>query len=372
MSKEKVVIIIPTYNEASVIEETVSSVFHGTAQILNKDIHVLVFDSHSTDGTAAIIERLQEQYPQLHLKNEAKKSGLGSAYMQAMRYALDVLHADIIMEFDADLSHRPEYIAPMLEKMMTHDVVVGSRYVFGGSIPKEWGFHRKLLSVLGNLVARLFLTPKYKDFTSGFRATNRELLQKSLPSQFISNQYAYKIQLLWLLHQQKARIFEHPIHFIDRQKGKSKLPANSILDSLRVLFILRFNELKRYIKMCLVGLSGLSIQFLLYNVFRHIMSPIIALQLAVSVAIINNYTLNHRFTFKVRNKGAQHFKSFGLFIGYSAIMVGIQSYLLHLGIKYLGSGFVKENLVLCSGVVLGSILNYFTYSRYIWRENTEG
>lgn len=370
MSIEKVVIIIPTYNEALVIEDTVVEVFQETAGISNMEIHVLVFDSQSTDNTQALVADLQKKYPRLHLITEPKKSGLGSAYRQAMHYALTALSADIVFEFDADRSHQPKYIAPMLEQIKSQDVVVGSRYVQGGSIPKEWGWHRKCLSVLGNYVARLILTRKYKDFTSGFRATRRQALIKALPEKFISNQYAYKIQLLWLLHKAKASIVEFPIDFIDRQKGNSKLPANSISDSLHVLFILRFHELKTYFKMCLVGLSGLGVQFLVYNVLRQISSPMVATQIAITTAIVSNFVLNNRYTFKRFFKVPRYlkFKSLSLFFAYSLLMILFQSYWLYLGIKYFGTGFLSENLCILSGMVFGSFINYVTYSRLIWRE----
>lgn len=370
MSIEKVVIIIPTYNEALVIEDTLAKVFQETSSIQNMDIHVLVFDSQSTDNTQALVLQLQKNNPKLHLQTEAKKSGLGSAYRQAMHYALTELSGDIIFEFDADCSHQPKYIAPMLERMKTNDVVVGSRYVPGGSIPKEWGWHRKCLSVLGNYVSRFILTRKYKDFTSGFRATRREVLARVLPKKFISNQYAYKIELLWLLHQAKARIDEFPIEFIDRQKGNSKLPANSIMDSLQVLFTLRFQALKIYLKMCLVGLSGVLVQFLVYNILRHDFSPIIATQIAIIMAILSNFILNNRYTFKRMFKvpRSKKIKSLSLFIGYSILMIFLQSYWLHLGINYFGTGFWSENLLIFSGMVIGSLFNYLTYSRLIWRD----
>ncbi len=370
MSIEKVVIIIPTYNEALVIEDTLRELFQATSPISHMDVHVLVFDSNSTDNTQYLVTKLQAVYKQLHLKTEPKKSGLGAAYLQAMRYALNDLSADIVIEFDADLSHQPKYIAPMLDKMKTHDVVVGSRYVRGGRIPKEWGWHRKLLSVFGNYVVRFMLTPKYKDFTSGFRATHRQALQQVLPEAFLSNQYAYKLQLLWLLHKNKSRICECPIEFIDRQKGMSKLPANSIFDSLRVVFALRFNELKGYLKMCLVGLSGVLIQCLVYNALRQSLSPITAAQCAIMAAIINNYALNNRFTFKSKRPAHryQKIKSFSLFIGYSVLMISLQSYWLHVGLKYLGSGYLKENITLVTGIIIGSLLNYLTYTRFIWRK----
>ncbi len=368
MTIEKVVLIIPTYNEAEVIQDTLAAVFDAAKHIPDADIHILVFDSASTDDTQQIVKKLAASNDKLHLQTELKKSGLGSAYAQAMRYALNEMNADIVFEFDADLSHEPKYIAPMLEKIKTCDVVVGSRYVPGGSIPGNWGWHRKLLSVLGNYVARALLTLKYKDFTSGFRATRRKALQAALPETFLSNNYAYKLQLFWHLHQNKARISEYPIDFVDREKGVSKLPANSMIDSLRVLFILRYYELKRYFKMCLVGLAGMSVQFVVYNLCRHYLMPVPSQAIAVSAAIINNFFLNNAFTFK-KNTPVSHLnkiKAMIIFVTYSAAYVCFQSYWLLLGVKLLGAGVLKENLVLATGIVFGSILNYFIYSRIVW------
>ncbi|WP_058473958.1 glycosyltransferase [Legionella quateirensis] len=369
-ANEKVVIIIPTYNEAAVIEETIKQVFESVDLIKNHDIHVLIFDSASTDNTQQIIKTLQSTYPNLHLKIEATKSGLGSAYLQAMNYALTTLNADILFEFDADLSHQPKYILGMLEMIKHCDCVVGSRYVKGGSIPKNWALHRKLFSIFGNYIARSVLTPRYKDFTSGFRATRRHMLQKVLPKKFLSNQYAYKLQLLWLLHKNKAKICEYPIEFIDREKGVSKLPKNSISDSLKVVFTLRFYELKRFLSMCLVGSMGMIIQFVVYNVLREYLTPYNASQIAVLTAIINNFILNNRFTFKSNSFAGWSFKMKRLagFIIYSLIMIYLQSHWLKLGVGYFGSGKLQENILLAVGIGLGSLLNYFTYTRHIWAE----
>lgn len=242
---EKVVIIVPTYNEALVIEETLGQIFQVAALVNDFSIHVLVFDSASSDKTQDIVRSLQTNNRCLHLQHEPRRTGLGSAYLQAMRYALEKLSADIVIEFDADLSHQPQYLIPMLSKIAHYDVVMGSRYVKEGRIPKNWHWYRKLLSSLGNKVARLMLTSAYTDFTSGFRITRRSLLMNVLPKQFLSNHYAYKLELLWLLHQHKARIYEFPIVFVDREKGESKLPANTIFDSFRVLLALRFSYKSR-------------------------------------------------------------------------------------------------------------------------------
>ncbi|VEB34115.1 glycosyltransferase [Legionella sainthelensi] len=369
-SGEKVVIIIPTYNEASVIQTTIEQVFASVQSTDNYDIHILIFDSASTDNTQEIITSLQQEYPKLHLEHEPTKSGLGSAYLQAMNYALISLNADIVFEFDADLSHQPKYILPMLDMLRTHDCVVGSRYIKGGSIPKNWQLHRKLFSVLGNYVARAILTPKYKDFTSGFRATRRQQLMKVLPKQFLTNHYAYKIQLLWLLHKNNAKICEYPISFIDRNMGYSKLPKNSIADSLRVVFTLRYYEIKRYIAMCVVGSLGVIVQFATYNILRSHFSfpPFEASRIAIAAAIINNFILNNRFTFRMKSKipRSMKIKSLIIFVLYSIFIIYLQSYWLHFGVLFLGRGPFRENIIMGLGIGLISLLNYYIYSRHVW------
>ena len=369
--KEKVVIIIPTYNEASVIGETITEIFKTVTMMTEFEVNVLIFDSASTDRTAQIVIDLQKYFPHLVLQQENKKSGLGSAYLQAMEYALSHMNADIVFEFDADLSHQPKYIPLMLETIKTCDVVVGSRYVKGGSIPKDWGWHRQLLSVFGNYVARAFLTAKYKDLTSGFRATRRHALQNILPKKFISNQYAYKLQLFWLLHKNSAKICEIPIDFIDRTKGDSKLPRNTILDSLRVVFTLRYREVKQYFKMCLVGALGMLVQFIIYNLLRIHITPFSASQIAVLAAIVNNYLLNSSFTFKsgLQIPRVEVFRRVTRFMVYSLVMIYLQSYWLKLGISYLGTGTIQENSILALGIGLSSLINYFIYSRHIWPES---
>ncbi len=241
--KKKVVLIIPTYNEEANIEKTIHTAFSACKDILDKCIHILIFDSDSQDRTATIVSQLQRQYSMLHLQVEPKKTGLGSAYRQAMQYALNVLNADFIVEFDADLSHPPAYLPEMLSLIEDYDVVFGSRYVLNGGINANWPWYRLWLSKLGNYVARFFLVWKYRDFTSGFRVTRGELLKKVLPTHFISNHYAYKIELMWLLIQNGAKILEYPFVFIDRTFGESKLPKNTIFDSLRVVFLLRLRKI---------------------------------------------------------------------------------------------------------------------------------
>ncbi len=244
----KVVIIIPTYNEACSIKQTLLDLESISTKIPSHQINILVFDSHSIDATLQIVQELQQQFNNITIATEEEKSGLGSAYAKAMKFAWETLEADLIFEFDADGSHQPQFIVPMIAAIESGaDVALGSRYVKGGKIQVGWPWYRRLLSQVGNWVARLFLTPRYKDFTSGFRATKTKFLKQALLKPLLSKNYAYKIHLLWGLHKLGAKIVEVPIIFIDREAGYSKFPKNNILESLKVVLILRLRELKKYV-----------------------------------------------------------------------------------------------------------------------------
>ena len=256
------IIIIPTYNEQESIASTVEQLEAVFTRISDFTMSIFIFDSQSTDKTVDIVKQLQGRWSNITLLSENEKSGLGSAYIQAMEYAMESLGADIVFEFDADGSHQPKHIPAMLAMIKAgNDVVVGSRYVPGGSIPSNWAWHRRWLSVGGNWIARFFLTSRYKDFTSGFRATRTRILKKINLKALLSKQYAYKIHLLWALHKSGARIAECPITFVDREKGKSKFPRNNTIESLYVVIRLRLREIKPYIKMCCCGLLGMITQY---------------------------------------------------------------------------------------------------------------
>ncbi len=241
---QKAIIIIPTYNEKENIGSILDQLHIIFRQIENYEMGVLVYDSNSPDKTRDIVKAYQKKYPRIYLQTEEKKSGLGNAYIQAMKYAYQTLNADIVFEFDADGSHQPKYLIPMMQEFTNGaDVVTGSRYVKGGSIPADWALNRKLLSVLGNIAARIILSRKIKDYTTGFRGTRTSLLKKIDLDNLKSKGYAYKIHLAWLLHLHNAKIVEFPIEFIDRQEGYSKLPKNNAIESLILIFYLRWRRI---------------------------------------------------------------------------------------------------------------------------------
>lgn len=371
---QKVIIIIPTYNEseniASVIE-SLQTVFSG---IKNCDLHILIYDSHSPDKTANIVHDYQKKYSNIILLTEEEKSGLGSAYIQAMQYAMHTLQADIIFEFDADGSHRPDYLPAMIHALTQNtDVVVGSRYVAGGSIPKDWVLHRKLLSVLGNVASRAVLSPKIKDYTSGFRGTRTTFLKKINFDKFKSKGYAYKIQLMWELFLLGARIQEIPIQFIDREKGYSKLPKNNALESLWLILYLRFLRLERYIKVCCVGAIGVVVQLFFFNLLRRTLHPVYANMISTELAIIVNFYINNFYTFKDKALTKSHslkkkLKQLFTFNFVSLGSLSLQTLIVFLGGHFFGHAALKDNLYVLIGIGLGSVLNYKIYQHVIWKK----
>lgn len=238
-----VVIIIPTYHEEGHISDTIVLLEDIISHIKMHHIDILVYDSNSTDNTIPIVKSLQKRFNNIHLGMEEKKSGLGGAYIKAMRYAIDHLHADLVFEFDADGSHQPKYIPVMIAAIENGaDVVMGSRYVKGGKIETDWAWNRRMISRAGNWVARFFLTWKFRDLTSGFRATKVSLLNKVPLEDLLSKNYAYKLHLFWELFQRTHAIVEVPITFMDRRHGASKFPKNTMWESLKVVVMLRLRK----------------------------------------------------------------------------------------------------------------------------------
>ncbi len=239
----RVTVIIPTYNESGAIDsllDEVLAVFRGAPQ---HEWHALIVDANSPDGTADIVRRKMQGNTNLHLLVEPGKRGIATAYIAGMRYCIETLHADAFVEFDGDGQHDPRDIPRLADELdRGYDHVIGSRYVPGGSVPREWALYRKLLSRLGSMYARILLELPVRDATSGLKAT-RLSVARFLPQseeQLLSRQYAYKLQFVHDLVRAGVRIREIPIAFRMREHDISKSAWYDIMESLRVTLILRF------------------------------------------------------------------------------------------------------------------------------------
>src|SRR3989338_1028815 len=243
----RVVIVLPTYNERENIGIIIPAIFKVCATTMPKlEFSVLVVDDSSPDNTAGRVIELQAAYGDIHLLS-GRKAGLGRAYVRGIKYAINVLQADIVIEMDADLSHDPadlpQLLAPILDA--TADFVIGSRYVKGGSVPEHWPFLRKLNSICGNLVARLIIgLYSVKDCTGWYRAINTHVLQAAVLDDIPVTGYAFQVSLLQRAMLVGARITEIPIAFQDRTVGISKLRLRDVREFVLKSFLLRFHSIQ--------------------------------------------------------------------------------------------------------------------------------
>lgn len=228
-NKERVLVILPTYNEAD-------NVLALTEQVLAQAelIEVLVVDDNSPDGTADLVLSASKTESRLHLLKRPGKLGLGTAYLAGFRHGLD--HGfGRIFTMDCDFSHNPRYLPTMLEAMEQYDVVVGSRYVPGGGV-ENWPWPRRLLSRFANFYARTLLRLEIRDCTAGFRGYSREVLESVDPFVIRSSGYSFLEEMAWRVTRCGFTMGEIPIIFEQRKAGSSKIESSEIY--LAALYVL--------------------------------------------------------------------------------------------------------------------------------------
>jgi len=213
-----ITIIIPTYNEAENLPKLVSALFS-----LNLDLHLLIVDDNSPDGTGEIADALSADYPdKVEVLHREGKLGLRTAYLSGIKLAL-ATDTDAVAQMDADFSHDPARLVDMAEMLKNRDVVLGSRYVPGGRVDANWPRWRKALSAFGNFYARTILGFKLRDVTTGYRLWRRETLEGMPLNRIQSNGYVFLVEMAYMAYSLGYRFGEVPIYFADRQWGKSKM-----------------------------------------------------------------------------------------------------------------------------------------------------
>jgi dolichol-phosphate mannosyltransferase len=239
----KTIVTIPTYNEVDNLPKLTSALF----ELNIEGLEILIIDDASPDGTGQMADQLALQYPdRFHIMHRAGKLGLGTAYIQGFKWAIE--HgADYIIQMDADFSHSPSYLPQMLDHIPTFDVVVGSRYVKGGSVDERWSWYRRLLSWWANSVwVRLILGTHTQDATAGFKCWQANSLQNIGLDRIHSTGYVFLVEMCYLAEKLKYRIKEIPIYFAERNMGDSKMDSGIKIEAaLRVIEIrIRYHDLK--------------------------------------------------------------------------------------------------------------------------------
>ena len=240
-------IVLPTYNEADNISVIIPKIFKQQVRIESHELHVLVVDDNSPDGSRHVVEGLMPNYPNLHLIT-GPKQGLGDAYKRGIIWAIDNINPELIFEMDADLQHDPDLISLFIT--LTHygfSLVIGSRYAPGGSTP-DFSFRRRLISRVGNWMVRFFGgIHRITDCTSGYRCIKAELIQKCDLSYLSTRGYSFQSSLLCELIRNGARVIEIPIIFPDRKIGESKLSFRDQVEFLFNIPRLRFNQYRKFV-----------------------------------------------------------------------------------------------------------------------------
>ncbi|MDO4785209.1 MAG: polyprenol monophosphomannose synthase [Propionibacteriaceae bacterium] len=224
-SLERVLVIIPTYNEAENIESITARLRAAVPRA-----HVLIADDNSPDGTGAIADRIAERDDHVHVLHRRGKEGLGAAYLAGFHWGLDRDY-QVLVEMDADGSHQPEQLPSMLEALRDADMVKGSRWVKGGSVV-NWAKSRELLSRGASIYTRAWLGLPVKDTTGGFTAFRASTLRGISLDEIASAGYCFQIDLVWRAVRAGFRVKEVPIEFMEREFGASKMSRNIITEAL--------------------------------------------------------------------------------------------------------------------------------------------
>jgi len=371
---EKVIIIMPAWNEEDnirrMIDELVDNEF---PKIKQAEMHLLVVDNYSKDKTAKIVEEASKTRKNVHVIQQGEKSGLGWAYITGMKYAIKKLNADAVIEMDADFQHPPRFVGPMVQAYLDGaGYVIGSRYIPGGSVPKEWPLFRKAISFFGNLFIRIVLTkPKLHDLTTGFRLTKvKGVLDKiALDKLMEPHRFAYKVDLLYQSVKNTKKVVEVPLQFASRKQEKSKFNTKEMISTFKVAIILGIKDKQRFIKFGTVGFLGFLVNFLFLRVFRGLgLVEILTWLFSTELAIINNYVLNNIWTFREAKIGGIG-KTISKFLQFNLTSAGalvIQSFFGPLGVKFVG---VEYDWLVLIFVVVFLVLpyNYFMYNAVIWK-----
>lgn len=392
---KKAIVVIPTYNESKNVGPVTQKLQEVFKKIKNWKMEILIVDDTSPDKTYEIVQELQKKQKNLNLVINKKKSGLGGAYLRGFKEAFGPLKADVVFEFDADLSHDPNKVPQFLKKIeQGYDMVLGSRYITGGGIPEDWGIERKFLSVVGNLIIMTVLTDfRIRDWTGGYRAITKKVYQdifKELDSERFSG-YTFQIGFLHKAVRKGYKIAEVPFKFVDRTEGESKLGGEYIRNTLIYIFKVRIEEImkSRFFKFAFVGGVGTLIQLISLTIFRTLIpqfnllfltSFLLSTLISIEIAIISNFIFNNIWTFADRKLDPKQIPS--KFLQFNIASTG--SIIIQFIVNFLGENLIglkslfklpiinfmiDTGLVFAlTGIIIGLFWNFFAYNKFIWKK----
>jgi dolichol-phosphate mannosyltransferase len=231
-------VVLPTYDERENIGPVSSAILEALPQA-----NLLIVDDNSPDGTGQLADTLAAAEPRLSVMHRPGKQGLGTAYREGFRWALDRPETRAVVQMDADFSHDPASLPRLLAPLMVDaDLVLGTRYMRGGGTV-GWPLRRRLISQAGTLFARTVLLLPYRDLTGGFKAWRRELLDQIRLREASASGYGFQIEMTWWAHRRGARIRQVPITFRERVAGRSKMSGGIVREALVMVLRLRWQAM---------------------------------------------------------------------------------------------------------------------------------
>lgn len=233
---KKTIIVIPTYNECENIEKMIYTLIE-----LYPEIHILVVDDNSPDGTGEYVKAKSKEDPRIHVLQRAGKLGLGTAYVAGFKYLLEKDY-DFAVQMDADFSHDPKEVGNLLKAIEDYDLVIGSRYIQGVNVI-NWPMSRLLLSYFASIYTRVITGMPVMDATGGFKCFRREVLESINLDKVKSNGYSFQIEMNFKTYKKKFRIKEIPIVFMDRVEGVSKMSKQIVREAVTMVWKLRFRAI---------------------------------------------------------------------------------------------------------------------------------
>jgi dolichol-phosphate mannosyltransferase len=373
---KKVVVIIPTYNERENVERMISVLEEEIfPKIKNNQMEILVVDDKSPDGTADVVRQKMKKFKNITL-SLGDKEGLGAAYKRGMKYAMEKLGVDAVIEFDADFQHDPKYIPELVEKFNEgYDYVIGSRFVKGGSYPQEWSAYRKILTKYGGLFSRIVLffpkINKVTDVSTGLKLTKVKGVLDKVDFDKVVNGFFYKTQILYQIVNQGAKIIEIPLKFKLREKGESKISSKDVLRTFLGDVKLRLTDPKilHFIRFGTVGFTGYLVNaFFLYLFAKIGFREWAAWAASTELAIITNFSLNNLWTFRSQkiSGGRKLFYKLLQFNLTSSGALLIQTTVGTLAVSIFGPQYRQ---VILPFIVLFLVMpyNYFMANVVIWK-----
>jgi dolichol-phosphate mannosyltransferase len=400
-------VVVPTHNEEGCIARLTESLLLDVFPMAHGwQLSLLVVDGHSTDRTVEIVEKLQRSHEGLFLIVEERKEGIGAAYVKGFTFAIEKLHAEVVIEFDGDLQHPPSSVLGLLGKIdQGYDYVVGSRRMKPGGNPPRWGLRRRFLSNVGGRVARFVLFFPFREFfavtdpTSGLKASRvKGFLDQIDYHNLITHGFGYKLELLARMLAQGARYTEIPLRFGLRESGESKITKQTAKEIMLAVVALRIRDERtaRFLKFCLVGFAGFLINAAMLELFRKlnvtswISRSLVgqelsraftfmkersawAAALSAEAAIVSNFIFNNAWTFSgQRGTSRSILKTLGRFALFNVTSLGaivIQFVCVGLAVWLFG-----DRLGVRQAALIGSILllvvpyDWVMYNVVIWRK----